>query len=81
MENTQHQWSNPIRYAGSIAEGPPPGVNHRSAVVYECACCHKLKVEAMTEEQAKTMRDGLPNLAYRHIDDYSKCWDGKGACT
>jgi hypothetical protein len=75
-----HEWSKPIRYAGSIADGAPPGRNHRQAVVYECAWCHLVRIEPMTEEQALTMRDGLPNVVKRTVAA-GQWWDGRTPCT
>jgi hypothetical protein len=76
----EHDWSAPARYAGSIASGPAPwGRNHRQAVVYECTRCHVVRVEAMTEEQGKTMRDGVPNVPKRSVEGV-KIWDGHSPC-
>jgi len=74
----EHFWLFPVRYDGSLAEGPPPGQKHVQAVVYECGRCHVIRVEPMTDEQGETMRDGLDPVK-RSIGS-AVLWDKKSAC-
>lgn len=72
-----HTWGEPVKYAGSIADGPPPGVNHRGALVYECLNCHRCRVvEVPTELKDKFYDGNNPPPVTRDVSD-SQFWRGE----
>ena len=77
--NIPHKWAAPVRFAGSIAFGPPPGARHHQAVVYICEVCDAQHVEPITDTKALTMHDGLPDVVAVGLDK-DRLWDGHGPC-
>ena len=78
-----HRWDDGVRYAGSIAEGPPPGKLHHEAIVHTCQRCYVFRIDPLTDEQKRTIGDDalfkqglLDAYVKRSITAADVWWDG-----